>query len=70
MRRRVIASLFAAALLVAVAVPVFGGVASANHPPGPPDKVAVCHKGKTLTLPHQAADQHVAQHGDTLGACP
>jgi len=45
---------------------------SANHPPGPPAKVTICHKPgtpaqKTLTLPHPAAEHHIAAHGDTLG---
>lgn len=48
----------------------FEGVALANHPSGPPDKVTICHKGKvTLKLPHPAADKHIAKHSDTLGAC-
>jgi len=31
-------------------------------------KVALCHKGKTLTIGESAADAHL-RHGDTLGAC-
>jgi len=56
---------------VALAVPL---LASANHPPGPPSTVTICHKPgtpaqKTLTLPHNAAAHHIAAHGDTTGAC-
>lgn len=49
----------------------FEGVTLANHPPGPPDKVTICHNGKvTLKLSHQAAAKHLAKHdGDTSGAC-
>lgn len=48
--------------------------ASANHPPGPPMKMTICHKQgrpaeKTMTLPHKAAERHVARHGDTWGPC-
>lgn len=48
--------------------------ALANHPPGPPVQVTICHKfgtpaQKTLTLPHPAAEHHIAAHGDTLGIC-
>ena len=48
--------------------------ALANHPPAPPDKETICHKPgttaqKTLTLPHQAAEKHIEEHGDTPGAC-
>lgn len=61
-------------LVLSPLVVVFTSAASANHPPGPPDKVTICHKPgtpaeKTLTLPHQAAEHHIASHGDTLGPC-
>jgi hypothetical protein len=36
---------------------------------GGPDKVAVCHKGKPLTVAEPAWAAH-DRHGDTLGACP
>ena len=35
-----------------------------------PDKVTICHKGKTITVGTNAVDKHVAKHGDTLGPCP
>ena len=39
---------------------------------GPPgqggEKVAVCHKGKTLWIAEPAVDAHL-KHGDTLGPC-
>lgn len=79
MRKKILAIVFAAALLVATAVPmVGGGSALANHRgqgnQGPPDMTTICHKPgtpaeKTLELPHQAADNHIAKHSDTLGAC-
>ncbi len=76
MRKKILAFVFAVTLLLASAVPLFGGgSALANHPPGPSDgsMKTVCHKAgtpaeKTLTIPHRAADNHIAKHGDTLGA--
>lgn len=65
---------FAAVGLALALIGVSGAVTSANHPPGPPDTLTVCHKPgtpaqKVLTLPHDAAMQHVAAHGDILGGC-
>jgi hypothetical protein len=61
---------------LAVMSVVFGvsGVGLADEPPGPPDKVTICHKPgtpdeATLTLPVNAAEVHL-QHGDTEGPCP
>jgi hypothetical protein len=36
---------------------------------GGPDKVVLCHKGKTLTVGAGAQAAH-QRHGDSLGACP
>ena len=48
----------------------YGMTASkANSPEKPKPLFAVCHKGKILCVPKNAADAHVA-HGDTLlGSC-
>ena len=68
MRKKLLAIVFAAALLVASAVPLFGGGSTlANHPPGPPDTTSICHVTPSgervdLTLPHQAATKHLAKH--------
>lgn len=64
---------FSTAVMGAIAL-IVSMPALANHPPGPPDKVTICHKPgtpaqKTLTLPHRAAEKHIARHGDTLGPC-
>jgi hypothetical protein len=64
-----VATVAAASVLVALSVPAFG-----NHPPGPPERVTICHKPGTpdeqeLTLPHNAAEHHIAAHGDTEGPC-
>jgi hypothetical protein len=42
-------------------------------PPRPPpspqdDKVTICHKGKTISVPRQALNVHL-RHGDTVGPC-
>lgn len=42
---------------------------SSGSPVGPPPKVAICHKGHTLSVAEAAVAAHLA-HGDTLGACP
>ena len=41
---------------------------SAGTPVGPPAKVTLCHKGKTIQVPESAVPQHLA-HGDTSGPC-
>ena len=69
LKRLMVVAIVGAVLVSATTLP-----AIANHPPGPPDKVMICHKPgtpaeKTLTLPHQAADQHMASHGDSAGPC-
>lgn len=61
---------------VLVALPIlafaFGGSAlsfvNVAHAGYGQDKVAVCHKGKTLEVAAPAVSAHTG-HGDTLGAC-
>ncbi len=38
-------------------------------PGGGQDKVTICHKGHTITIGAPAVPAHVANHGDTIGAC-
>ena len=45
---------------------LFANVASAGYGQ---EKVAICHKGKAMSVPTPAVDAHLS-HGDTLGACP
>jgi hypothetical protein len=51
-------------------VPVLPAVGQQSPPVGGQSRVrvAVCHNGKTLTLPAPAADAHM-RHGDTAGLC-
>lgn len=68
-KRIIVAALFGLVVTLGSGL-AFEGVALASHPSGPPDKVTICHKGKvTLKLPHQAAEKHIAQHGDAAGSC-
>lgn len=65
--------LLATALLAASTAIAAAAPALANHPPGPPERVTICHKPgtpaqKELTLPHPAAASHL-RHGDTAGPC-
>ena len=69
-RRRLVAGLVAGA-----ATAVFGRFAVSAKPKGPTapgrpggDRVTVCHKGRTRTIPRPALAAHLA-HGDTEGAC-
>ncbi len=60
--------------LLVVTLILFYTPALANHPPAPPVKETICHKPgttaqETLTLPHQAAERHIEEHGDTPGDC-
>lgn len=62
------------AIVAAVSIAIGTPTTSGGQPPGPPDRVTVCHKPgtpvqKTLTLPRKTAEKHIANHGDTLGAC-
>ena len=52
----------------------FQAIAASNarnpgSPVGPPQKVTLCHKGRTISVPEPAVAAHLA-HGDTLGPCP
>lgn len=73
--RRWIQSSYAVwALFVFVMFAAFVPAASGSQPPGPSDRITICHEPgtpaqKTLTLPRKAAEKHIANHGDTLGAC-
>ena len=71
MRKKILAFVFATALALALAVPLFGaGTAAANHPPGPPGKCTIEHNGKEMTLPHHAAEKHLLKHaGDVNKDC-
>ncbi|MEI6085116.1 MAG: hypothetical protein WCS70_12550 [Verrucomicrobiota bacterium] len=40
-----------------------------GSPVGPPPRIIICHKGKTITVAEAAVPAHLA-HGDTLGPCP
>lgn len=40
-----------------------------GSPVGPPQRVTICHKGKTITVAEPAVPAHLA-HGDTIGPCP
>jgi len=47
-----------------------GGGAPPSDPPGQEqDRVDVCHKGKTKSVPPDKVADHLG-HGDTLGKCP
>lgn len=37
--------------------------------PAKPDKILICHKGRTLSVSADAWSDH-ASHGDTCGQCP
>ena len=75
MRKKILAFVFAAALLVAMAVPLFsgGGTAFAGHDRGQgksqDENVTVCHKGRIIHVSGDAVSAHVA-HGDTGLLCP
>ena len=55
----------AVALLAAGAA---SGVTVAASTGKPSDKVAICHKGHTITVDDHALPAHLA-HGDTIGPC-
>ena len=40
-----------------------------SHTPTHPDKIEICHKGKTISVSEKAQKGHL-RHGDTLGPCP
>ena len=40
----------------------------ADKPPKGPDKVAICHKGKTIYVSESAVKAHL-KHGDYMGIC-
>lgn len=48
-------------------ISAFVNTASAGYGGGT-EKVAICHKGKTLTVASPAVSAHL-NHGDTIGAC-
>ncbi len=50
-----------------IAIALFAALLLA--PGGVQDKVTLCHKGQTITIGAPAVRAHVANHGDTLGAC-
>ncbi len=65
---------FLLSIVAAVSIVIGTLAASGGQPQGPQDRVTICHKPgtsaqKTLTLPRKAAERHIANHGDTLGAC-
>ena len=74
MRKKILAVVFTAALLVAMAVPLFGsgGSVYAGHDRGKgksqDSNVAVCHKGRTIHIDAVDVPDHLA-HGDSAGAC-
>ncbi len=85
MRKKILAFVFAAALLVAMAVPLFGsvGTASAGGRAGPPNGQSgnqngfgVCHgpgDGAPLWLPNAKAQAAHFAHGDVVtfnSTCP
>ena len=49
--------------------PPVGGGGGEPEPPGQQqDRVDICHKGKTKSVPPEKVADHLA-HGDTLGKC-
>ena len=40
-----------------------------GSPVGPPERVTICHKGRTISVAAPAVPGHLA-HGDSLGPCP
>jgi hypothetical protein len=65
---------FLLSIVAAVSIAIGSLAASGGQPQGPQDRVTMCHKPgtpaqETLTLPRKAAETHIANHGDTLGAC-
>ena len=75
MRKKILAFVFAAALLVALAVPLFGaGSVYAGHDRGKQKSndtnVAVCHKGSTIWVDADGSAEHLTDHeDDTEGVC-
>ena len=76
MRKKLLAFVFAVALLVGSAVPMLGvGTAVAEHGGEEQQtRVTICHKGSPITVSVNAVDKHLDKHGDTLadssGGCP
>ena len=73
MRKKLLAFVFAVALLLGSAVPMLGaGTALAEHEPEEQTRVTICHKGSAITVSVNAVDKHIANHGDRLadnGGC-
>ena len=42
---------------------------AAGTPIGPRERVAICHRGRTIVVAYPAVPAHLA-HGDTIGNCP